>query len=115
MTNRPLLVVAALGVACLHSPPAEANRSSTKLASRKAVYIEVHGLDVKWDGRELGGYPALQSRCKTLYSQTEGAPFTVASGIDTSQSEIRRVVKILREDCGSAHYVAYDVLVRLGH
>ena len=87
----------------------------TACATGHGVYLELHGLSVSWDGKALGGYPSLQTKCKALHEQTSGAQFTVASGIDTSQSQVERIVKIIHNDCGGAHYIIYDILVRLSH
>ena len=78
------------------------------------VYVEVHGLAISWNGKPLGKTLSLEAMCKALRGQIADAQFTVASGIDTSQFEVRRIVKVLKGACG-AHCVAYEILIRLNN
>ena len=75
------------------------------------IRIEVHAMGMTWNAEPLGSYASLQQECRLSRTQINGGAITIASGLDTSNVQVRRVAKILREDCG-ASVVIYDVIIR---
>ena len=89
-----------------------ADRNPPPPFAEHKVYIEVHGQNISWNGKPVRESLSLEAKCRALRGRMAGVQFTVASGIDTSQFQVRRIVKTLRKACG-ASYVTYDILVRL--
>jgi len=74
--------------------------------------VELHGLKLTWNGQPLAGSFALKQRCGEVGLATAGNTVTLLLVLDTSQQQVARIEKILRQDCGFRQ-VIYDVLIVL--
>jgi len=74
--------------------------------------VELHGLKLTWNGQPLAGSFALKQRCGEVGLATAGNTVTLLSGLDTSQQQVARIEKILRQDCGFRQ-VIFEVLIVL--
>ena len=75
------------------------------------IRLEVHGLVMTWNGVSLAGIPSLEQHCRSIPTDERRRGITVASGIDTAQSRMHRIVSIVKSY--GFKPVIFDILIYL--